>query len=132
MEQLVMEQRVGPVAPRPMKLWHVVPTTATLGLPSHTPSIIIINYCIRAATLQDTDVVFIPDGIILKKDRLPKATLLDVQACLQRQTNDIFPVRVHITSNPTEASHVLEAPCMFIERQTPDWFVLRHAWWQGR
>lgn len=125
MEQLVLENCPRLSSPRQTKLWQVVTPNAK-NQPNQS-SFVIINNHICSATFREADVTMIPSGVMVHKDILPTTTLANIQACLQRKTNDTFPVQVYILDPPTD--HVLESPCMFVETQTPTHLVLRHAWW---
>lgn len=126
MEQLVIEQRVAPPKAAPASLWRALSpgihnTKRDLNTPPAS-TFIIINNVVYGANILEPHAQLIPQGVAISKDGLSTSTLADLQCCLQRRANDTFPVRLWGAS-------VLESPCMFIESQTPEWLVLKHAWW---
>lgn len=125
MEQLVIEQTVAPAKAVTVKLWYTLSSDVCGAFPPVT-TFIIINQVICGATIFESHAIFIPQGVAVRKDVLSASTLADLQSCLQRRTNDTFPVRLWSAARP-----VLESPRMFIESQTSEYLVLKHAWWQN-
>jgi hypothetical protein len=145
MEQLVIEQRLAAPKVASASLWRTLwpdnergrhcvsdvrrtdPSDVHNAHKRHpTPgasTFIIINYVIYGANIYESHALLIPQGVAVSKDGLSTSTLADLQCCLQRRANDTFPVRLW------GAAAALESPCMFIESQTPEWLVLKHAWW---